>query len=774
MADETESNLSPERFARELWGIAPPDWVVEFFLIEYKPTALDPKAKSTSCYLFPISKVIAEWAGVERGLRLLNARGWNVHPGVNPRFRRPGGGRGKNADVKAYVALWLDLDFHGQENAVRAAWAKLLEIFTTAGIRPSIIVESGRGIHVYWLLDKPYPNAEARPCCAGLQKEASICDIEGGGSDPINDPCRVLRMPGTMNLKDKSDPRPCVIVEASWKRYPLSAFAEYKTEVKKSAEDLEEERVQRAIKSLGKAKDKEIERIKEGVSEGGGPAGGRDNAAAKYAGYLLAKGIPVEKVHELITEWNKLNRPPLESADIDRIVASVARAEKENHPEGRKSKRAEEDEQGDILAANQFVERFGSEFLYCDTWKKWLVWDGARWSDDKLLRAFGSSTVIAAASEVKRHKAERISATLRVAQPMLAVAAEDFNKNPWVLNCSNGALDLQAMKLTEHRREDRNTSLCPTPYEPEAKCPLWEKFLLEIMGGNTALVGYLQKLAGYSLTGVIREHILPIAYGSGANGKSTFLKTLRKVMGPDYASESAPDLLLTKDRGAHPTERADLAGKRLVTTIEVEDGRHLAENFVKQLTGGDEIKVRRMRENFWTLEPTWKIFMATNNRPEIKGMDFGVWRRIRLIPFSVTIPPAGQDPALGDKLQAEASGILAWAVRGCQEWQKTGLQDPPAVMDATNDYKVDSDIMGRFFSDCCVILPSLRAPAGTLYELFKGWYETEFNGEPMSGTAFGRRLTELGFQVEKVGGKKWRLGIGIAELSRKTENLSEF
>ena len=771
MNGDTEDNLSPKRFAKELWGIAPPDWVVEFFLIEYKPTPDNPKNKSTGCYLFPVSKAISEWAGVERGLHQLNSKGWNIHPGVNPRFRRPVGGRGKNADVMCYVALWLDLDFHGQEAAVRAAWAKLLEIFTAAGIRPSVIVESGRGIHVYWLLDKPYPNAEARPCCAGLQKEASICDVEGGGSDPINDPCRVLRMPGTQNLKDKKDPRPCVVVEASWKRYPLSAFADYKTEVKKSAEDLEEERIQKKVKSLGKAKDKDIERIKQGVGEGE-----RDNSAAKYAGYLIAKGLPSDKVQELLLEWNQLNRPPLEKADIERIVSSVARAEKENHPEGRKGAKSDDDAGKDILAAQQFIERFGEEFLYCEAWKKWLVWDGARWASDELLRAFACSTTIASDSgDSSRHKAERISATLKVSMPMLAVAAESFNKNPWILNCKNGALDLKESKLLPHRREDRNTALCPTPYDPNSKAPLWEKFLLEIMGGSKELVAYLQKLAGYMLTGIVREHVLPIAYGSGANGKSTFLKTLRKMMGSDYASESAPDLLMTKDRGgAHPTERADLAGKRLVTTIEVEDGRHLAENFVKQLTGGDEIKVRRMRENFWTLEPTWKIFMATNNRPEIKGTDFGVWRRIRLIPFSVTIPPGGQDTSLGEKLEAEAPGILAWAVRGCQEWLKTGLADPPAVTDATAEYKSDSDILGRFFADCCVLMPDLKAEAGTLYEVFREWYGNEYSGEPMNGTVFGRRLGELGHKSEKVGGKKWRIGIGIAQTAFRSEKLSKF
>ncbi len=764
-------DLSPGRFVKELWSIAPPDWVVEFFFIKYAPTPENPKAKTVNCLFFEVGKLLAGWAAIERSLQRLNAKGENVHPSVNPRFRRPAGGRGKNSDVKSFVALWDDIDFHGQENAVRKAWAELLERYTAAGIRPSVIIESGRGIHAYWLLDKPYAVADARPRCVGLQKEAMTCDVGDAGSDPINDPSRVLRLPGTDNWKDPKEAKPCVIVEASYKRYALSAFDEYKAEVKKSAEDLEEERVEKAMKSLGKAKDKDIERIKQGVGEGE-----RDNCAAKYAGYLLARDIPVDKVQLLMLEWNQRNRPPLETVDIERIVGSVARAERENHPEGRKASKSADDLANDILAANQFVSKFGDDFLYCETWKKWLVWDGARWADDKLLRAFAASTVIAAASgDAKRHKAERIAGTLRVSQPMRAVAAEDFNRNPWILNCPNGSLDLKAGKLLPHSREDRNTALCPTPYDPDAKCPRWEKFLLEIMGGSQELVNYLQKLAGYALTGIIREHVLPIAYGSGANGKSTFLKTLRSVMGPDYAAESAPDLLMTKERGgAHPTERADLAGKRLVTTIEVEDGKHLAENFVKQLTGGDEIKVRRMRENFWTLSPTWKIFMATNNRPEIKGTDFGVWRRIRLIPFSVTIPPGGQDTSLGEKLEAEAQGILAWAVRGCATWQVTGLSDPPAVTDATAEYKSDSDILGRFFADCCVLMPTLKAEAGALYDVFTEWYSHEFNGDAMNGTVFGRRLAELGYNVTKVGGKKWRNGIGLQESVVRNEKLSRF
>ncbi len=769
MSDSTDGHLSPERFIQELWKIVPADWFAEFFLIEYKPTAENPKAKSVGGLFWPVGHVLSDFKQISTGLRHLNSKKQNVHPCVNPRFRRPRGGRGKNSDVSHFTALWTDLDFHGQEGPVREKLKEVLETFDSLKLKPSITADSGHGIHLYWLLDKIYPVDEARPYCVGLQKEFSVCDVGDAGSDPINDPSRVLRLPGTDNWKDPSNPKPCFIVEATYQRYPLSAFAEFKADVKKSAEDLEEERIQRTMKNLGKAKDPEIEIIKQGVGEGK-----RDNSAAKYAGYLFAKGLPVDKVEEILLEWNKLNHPPLEKDDIDRIIKSIDRAERENHPEGRKNSKQEEEEQGDILAAKQFVGKFGQDFLYCDTWKKWLTWDGARWADDKLLRAFGSSTVIAAASDIKRHKAERIAATLRVAQPMLAVAPEDFNKDPWLLNCPNGVLNLKTLELAEHRKDDRITALCPTPYDPQATCPLWEKFLLQIMGGNQELVDYLRRLAGYSLTGVIREHVLPIAYGSGANGKSTFLKTLRKVMGSDYAAESAPDLLLTRDRNAHPTERADLAGKRFVTTIEVEDGRRLAENFVKQLTGGDEIKVRRMRENFWTLDPTWKIFMATNNKPEIKGMDVGVWRRIRLIPFSVSIPAASQDTALGEKLMEEARGVLAWAVRGCKEWQEGGLRDPQAVREATDEYKSDSDVMGRFFADCCVLMPQVQAQASDLYEVYSQWHQQELSGEPMNGTVFGRRLTELGYEVVKLGGKKFRKGIGIGELSWKTRKLSEF
>lgn len=768
-----EDALSPGRFIKELWSIAPADWFGEFFLIRYQPTIENPDAKVTPVMLWTLQQIRDDWSSIETELTRQNqTKVFNIHPCVNPRFRKPKR-RGKNSDVSHFMALWVDVDFHDAEAETRKRFWDTVKIFTEAGIPPSIIVESGHGLHAYWLLDKPYLIKEARPCCAGIQDTFQT-------SDMINDPSRVLRMPGTVNWKDAKHPATCRVIEATYKRYPLEAFKGYEVEPNKSGEDKEEENLKKQIGSSRKSRNKDIEWAKTHiVRKGEGPFGGRHNTAKAMAGHYAADRsvTSLEAAKEKLSVWNKtLCDPPIEDAQID----GCSKHAWENEEEKRKSKKEDlaEDERSDIVAAEQFVSKFGSEFLYCEPWKKWLVWDDRRWTADRRNRAFLGATKIAENSGIKRHKAERIAATLRVSQPMLATVPEEFDRDPWLLNCPNGTLNLKDGSLKGNAPSDHITYLCPTNFNPDAKAPLWEKFLSEIMNGNVGLISYLQRLAGYALTGVIRDHVLPILYGTGANGKSTFLGTLRKVFGADYSCESAPDLLMTRDTNVHPTERADLAGKRLVTTIEVEDGRRLAENFVKQLTGGDELKVRRMREDFWTLKPTWKVFLATNNKPEIRGMDVGIWRRVRLVPFTVRIPDAGQDTELGEKLSVEAEGILAWTVRGCTDWVTHGLRDPKEVLEATEEYKADADLLSRFFSDCCTIIPQARVQASQVYEAFRDWHAKEVGTEPMNGTVFGRRLTEHGFKVEKQSGKKWRIGIGISEiddkLSSKTRKFYEF
>jgi putative DNA primase/helicase len=213
---------------------------------------------------------------------------------------------------------------------------------------------------------------------------------------------------------------------------------------------------------------------------------------------------------------------------------------------------------------------------------------------------------------------------------------------------------------------------------------------------------------------------MSILWGKGRNGKSTFLNTLRTLLA-SYAMKAPSELLMVSHNDRHPTERADLCGKRFVTAIETEQGRRLAEVFVKEATGGDPIRARRMREDFWEFQPTHKVFLATNHKPIITDTDTAIWERIRLVPFTVTIPPAEIDTALPEKLEAELPGILNWALQGCMTWQQDGLGLPDEVKDATAGYRSEMDVLGQFIDECCLVGPNYRVKAHDLYDTYKQW-----------------------------------------------------
>jgi putative DNA primase/helicase len=326
-----------------------------------------------------------------------------------------------------------------------------------------------------------------------------------------------------------------------------------------------------------------------------------------------------------------------------------------------------------------------------------------------------------------------------MAKSDLAIGPEELDTDPWLFNVTNGTLDLQTGELREHRREDFVTKLAPVTFEPAATCPMWDEFLRTIFARNEELIGYMGRLVGYCLTGVPEEHILPFLYGDGANGKTTFCETILKLMGPDYGMKAAPDLLMAKRSESHPTERADLFGKRFVACIETEEGRRMAEALVKELTGGDRVRARRMREDFWEFTPTHHVWLASNHKPAVVGTDHGIWRRIKLIPFEVRIPKEEQDKKLPAKLAEELPGILNWALAGCLDWQRDGMQEPAIVGAATEDYAAEMDEVGQFIDACCELGPFITS-AGELYEKC-----VEFTGSDMSQRAFGDRLRQKGF-----------------------------
>jgi putative DNA primase/helicase len=319
--------------------------------------------------------------------------------------------------------------------------------------------------------------------------------------------------------------------------------------------------------------------------------------------------------------------------------------------------------------------------------------------------------------------------------------------------------------LQTHKREDYITKLCPTIYDPHAEAPVFQQFLRDIFADDPQLITYIHRLFGYCLTGDVTEQILPVFWGSGANGKSTLINAILDVMGEDYAIKANRDLFMAKKQDSHPAQMARLFGKRLVVCVETHEGARLDEGLVKELTGGDKIAARRMKENWWEFAPTHKVLLVTNHKPEIRGTDHAIWRRIRLIPFTVTFPEDKQDKHLGEKLKAEASGILRWMVEGCVEWQRHGLGTPGVVMAATSEYRSEQDRIAMFLAERCTIGGlDLRAKVTELYSAYREWSKT--NGEQVSiGQAFGRVMGDHGHKKDS--GKRWYLGVAIRQESTK-------
>ena len=344
-------------------------------------------------------------------------------------------------------------------------------------------------------------------------------------------------------------------------------------------------------------------------------------------------------------------------------------------------------------------------------------------------------------------------------EPSIPGTPDAFDTNVWVLNCPNGQLDLRTGTLSEHRREDYITKLCPVEYGADAICPTWLATLDTCLNHNSELIDYLQRFVGYCLTGNASEQVLNIWHGTGANGKSTILNALMDILGLDYAMKANTNLLLRRRNPDHPTGLTDLHGKRLVACIESDDGRCLAEALVKELTGGDPIRARRMRENFWQFTPTHKIVLACNHRPAVQGMDHGIWRRLKLIPFTVVIPDEERDKDLPAKLRHEYPGILAWAVCGCFEWQRHGLGEPTAVAEATAVYRGGENVLENFFHENCIIAPEATVKAADLLAAYKNW-----SGErDLTTRKLTRMLTEAEIGVKSyTSNGLWYRGVGLS------------
>jgi putative DNA primase/helicase len=404
----------------------------------------------------------------------------------------------------------------------------------------------------------------------------------------------------------------------------------------------------------------------------------------------------------------------------------------------------------------------------------WHVFDGKRWIEDHrgeakraVLDVLRSALADSLDDQQLRKDVRRCESAAGVAGVLdLAAALEpfaatvtDLDADAYLLNTAGGTLDLRTLMLTPHDPRDRITKVTRGAYVPDEIGSAWPKFLERVLP-DEEVRGFLQRLTGVGLLGVVVEQVLAILTGTGANGKGVFYGAMGHALG-DYATVAEPDLFMHRE-GAHPTGEMDLRGVRWVVVSESDKDRRLAEATMKRLTGGDEIKARRMRQDFISFKPSHTPLLVTNHLPKVSGDDPALWRRMRVIPFDVVIPPEERDPHLAEQLQLEADAILTFAVEGYREYVIRGrLDEPESVTVATNDYQRASDAIARFLSECCLINPHAYTTTADAFERWARW-AMEDGAEPMSQKAFGQALDSRGYPAGPGGraGRK-RRGLGL-------------
>ncbi len=428
----------------------------------------------------------------------------------------------------------------------------------------------------------------------------------------------------------------------------------------------------------------------------------------------------------------------------------------------------------DLDNAQRLIAKHGAELRYVDPWGRWLYWEPPAWREDTIchVEALAQEIILEqlavaalipddklrarALRELQAAKrASRIAGCARLAhaRPGIPVSPEELDADLWAFNAQNGTLDLRTGARAPHNPEALLTRASPADHLPEAKAPAWERFLERVLP-SPLIREFLARAVGYSMLGGNPEQILLILWGGGANGKSTFLETVRALFG-DYGQQAPPETFLAKHEGI-PNDVARLRGARFVAAVEIAEGRRLNEPLIKRMTGGDTMTARFMRQEYFEFQPQFTPWLATNHKPEIRGQDEAIWRRIRLIPFQETIPAAERNKHLKEELRAELPGILNWALAGCAAYQADGLAAPPAVLAATAEYRAGEDELGRFIEDRCEVLEGASALAGDLWRAWQDWAR-EQGADHLSARALGLRLGDRGYQNAKTSkGRAWR------------------
>ncbi len=385
----------------------------------------------------------------------------------------------------------------------------------------------------------------------------------------------------------------------------------------------------------------------------------------------------------------------------------------------------------DDALASTFSARHDGQLLYVPSWSSWLNWNGSKWAKDDVLGVYDAARIIcrevaADAAEQKGGEsiakaitsASTVSAVERLARsdPRHARTPDAFDADPWLLNTPGGVVNLRSGRLRPHNPDDMLTKVAGAT--PSGSCRRWIRFLIQITQGNRKLIRYLQRFIGYTLTGCITEHAFLFAYGPGGNGKGVLFSIIAAILG-DYATTAMHDVFMVSRNDQHPTNLAALRGARMVAVTETEEGRQWAEARVKAITGGDKISARVMRGDPFEFTPVCKLWFSGNHKPPLRNPDAAMRRRMNLVPL--TFVPAKPDTGLGDALMAELPGILAWAIRGCLEWQRIGLEPPPIVTEATDEYFAAQDSLAQWLETNCERDLKGWTTTRTLFSDWKSW-----------------------------------------------------
>ena len=481
--------------------------------------------------------------------------------------------------------------------------------------------------------------------------------------------------------------------------------------------------------------------------------GGRNDALISFCGRLRYEGDSEEQMLGKARQFNAQRfDPPLKGHEVRAVVASAAR-----YPKGSLGKSTITLSE-DSLAAD--FARWNSALRFVSQWGRWMVWDEKVWTADETLAVFDKIRRFVRANSGQKAsllKAATVAAVERLARAdrRFASTPSRWDANDTLLNTQGGVVDLTTGELKPHDLELHMSKI--TSAAPGSEAPRWLSFLSEITCGHEEYQGFLQRVIGYSASGLTNEHALFFFFGSGSNGKSVFINTIHKVMG-DYAAVASMETFTQSKFEKHPTDLAMLQGARLVFAQETESGRAWAESKIKSMTGGDPITARYMRQDFFTFEPKFKLLIAGNHKPRIRHADEAMRRRLVLLPFTRRFNAEERDLNLPEKLSEEMPGILQWIIDGALDYQRVGLRPPQLVSEATAEYFESEDLFKEWLDELCELSPAAYEKPDTLYESYKN-YALAASEIPATGVEFRQRMENAGFKrgnSRAKGGRHWQ------------------